>query len=131
MYNHQKTYSLYQPSSFNKPLTSYLKQDSDKENRNPFDLKKQYHHQHRHSESDPHFAQQVIKPKTARPLGEIYRTSCNEPTQTYDYASMFSGMVAQKSAISIKTPENTCMHTSIKRSKKAFCGDCGLFLPKV
>lgn len=118
-------------SSFPQKSTSTtLAFDSEKENRNVVQIKRQP--QHPYSESEAHHSHH-LRPKTAAPMTEhsqIHSAAANPTGPVYDYSSMFSGIM-KKEGNNIEKNLDSCHHSCKEKFKRSYCKECGIFIPKV
>jgi len=120
-----------QSSLTHKHTSNNLPFDSEKENRKVVQTKRQPQLQHPYSESEPHSHHQ--RPNIMAPMSEYthnHSATANAPGPTYDYSSMFSGIMTKDGNNSLKNFDS-CHHSCKEKFKRSFCKECGIFIPKV
>jgi len=119
-----------QSSLTHKHTSNNLPFDSEKENRKVVQTKRQPQLQHPYSESEPHSHHQ--RTNTMAPMSEYthnHSATANAPGPTYDYSSMFSGIMTKDGNNSLKNFDS-CHHSCKEKFKRSFCKECGIFIPK-
>lgn len=126
MFTTNKDYYSVHPSFINKPVPLYSHSGSNKENLNPFALKKTKNQTL--SEPDPHSNHN--QQKTLQNIPFLFPYGQNQTSHSSDQVSSGLDMTARQSS-GTQESISRCEHRNVKSCKKTYCKDCGTFLPKV
>ncbi len=128
MFLQTKSFHSLQPSFHHKQTSSNLGFESDKENRpisqiqirrQPYSEQPEVHAHHQRN-------------KTMMTNGEYNQSAMPAVKPTYDYSSMFSGIMAKETNNNIQNKNSDiCRHSCKEKFKRSYCKECGIFIPKV
>ena len=126
MFTINNDYYSVHPSYINKPVPLYSHSGSNKENQNPFALKKTINQ----PLSEPELHSNNNKQKSLQNMPHLFPFGQSHTSDSSTQASTGLDMTARQSS-GTKESISGCEHKSVKNYKRTYCKDCGIFLPKV
>lgn len=126
MFPTNKDYYSVHPSYINRPVPLYRHSGSNKENLNPFSLKKISNP----PLSEPELHSHNDKQKSLEQIAQFHPFEPSQASHSAAHASTELNMTEKKSS-GTRESISRCEHKNTKSYKKNYCKDCGVFLSKV